>query len=560
MSKIHFRISTKLYLIVALGLIGSFMPIVAAYTGSQKMTRAGVAVYEVGMTGVERASKYMLEFEKARGQLINIGSEMDLEKQKFLNQNYTDILNKMRLDLKESALDGKLGAEEARLIEKSINEFDQIGKKIVELAASFAQEQIGKIVNGDFATKDSATRKAIESYADVQKRQAEDSVSELKSASKTMMVIILILGCFAAGMIAAVGITLARGIARRINGLTNAMTALVNDKLDTNVPDVMESDEIADMARAVEVFKNNAIERKRLQKKNDDETSGRMARAQRMAEHVKNFQTNIRTVTETLDQAANELEETANVLTNAADSASNKSSAATASAETSSQNVNLVAAAGEELAASINEIKAQIEHSRAITVSASQQANAAVSLVENVDATSVEVAKVLDLIAEISQRTNLLALNATIESARAGEAGKGFAVVAHEVKQLANQTNKAASEVSSKISDMRERIMSSVESIHSINKTIQEVDHSSSAISSSVDQQHHASAEIGHSAVQAAKHTEDVNQSIKDLLESSATVQDSSARVHTAAKTLTAQIQNMKDIIGGFLSAVAADG
>ena len=74
-----------------------------------------------------------------------------------------------------------------------------------------------------------------------------------------------------------------------------------------------------------------------------------------------------------------------------------------------------------------------------------------------------KVGKVAQQIDAIAKQTNLLALNATIEAARAGEAGKGFAVVAGEVKQLANQTSAATSEISETLktlTDQAERLTS----------------------------------------------------------------------------------------------------
>jgi len=548
-------ISAKLYFIVALGVVCAFLPVVAAVRGSHTMTAAGHAVYDVGMNGVESALNVRIDFERAKARVINAVSEMDLDKQNEHKKAYQDLLSHLLEKVRgagDASTSGPMG--------EALTAYDVSAQKVFNYASLFAQDQAAQIITGELSAADEAMKDAIGRYVAGQKSQASTKVEELQETGRLMILSIIGLGVFSGGLLALIGVTLARGIARRIHGLTFSMTALADEKLDTFIPDVRQDDEIGDMARAVEIFKTNALERRRLKQQADEETERRMARAQRMAAHVQDFRAQATDVVNSLNQAAEELEETANVLAQAADQAGKKSATAAESSNTSSENVSIVAAAGEELAVSIKEIKVQLNNSRAVTVAATEQVNGAVGSIEQLDRTSEDVAKVLDLIAAIAEQTNLLALNATIESARAGEAGKGFAVVANEVKQLANQTGNAATNVSSQINAMRDQIAHSVAAIRTISQTVGEVDSASAAIASSVEQQHAASCEIGRNATHAAENSKNASLAVMDVLTSSSTVRESASSVLASAQTLSGQVSRLTETVEKFLSAVQADG
>jgi methyl-accepting chemotaxis protein len=96
---------------------------------------------------------------------------------------------------------------------------------------------------------------------------------------------------------------------------------------------------------------------------------------------------------------------------------------------------------------------------------------------------------VVQLIAGIAKQTNLLALNATIEAARAGEMGKGFAVVASEVKDLANETATANSQIGAQVGGIRSGTQHAVEAIEEMRALIEELDRCQRVISEIVTEQ-----------------------------------------------------------------------
>ncbi|MDP3415131.1 methyl-accepting chemotaxis protein [Falsiroseomonas sp.] len=125
--------------------------------------------------------------------------------------------------------------------------------------------------------------------------------------------------------------------------------------------------------------------------------------------------------------------------------------AASAAADETAGNVQLVAAASEELAASIGEIARSMANSRTATDAAFEQTVSVAQSTEALANAAQAMTSIVGLIRNVASQINLLALNATIEAARAGEAGKGFAVVASEVKNLAVQAAAATQQISGEI-------------------------------------------------------------------------------------------------------------
>ena len=162
--------------------------------------------------------------------------------------------------------------------------------------------------------------------------------------------------------------------------------------------------------------------------------------------------------------------------------------AAKASGE-ASVSVQTVAAASEQLSASINDISRQAAHAAGIANRAVGQAQQTDTTVQGLAKTANRIGEVVGLISDIASQTNLLALNATIEAARAGEAGRGFAVVASEVKSLASQTAKATEDISEQIADIQKVANEAIDAIKAIGGIIGEVNEVATAIATAVEEQ-----------------------------------------------------------------------
>ncbi|HTY65511.1 MAG TPA: PAS domain-containing methyl-accepting chemotaxis protein [Alphaproteobacteria bacterium] len=215
-----------------------------------------------------------------------------------------------------------------------------------------------------------------------------------------------------------------------------------------------------------------------------------------------------------------------------------------AAAEQTNGQSTTVSTASEELAASVNEIARQIAESSRVVHVAVTEAQKSESMVSELVTAAGKIGEVSKLIADIAGQTNLLALNATIEAARAGDAGKGFAVVASEVKSLANQTAKATEEIEQQIKGIQESSHSTAGAIREIAKIIGQVSEISTSISGAVEEQSAA--------------TREVSQNISGVTQAAAETGRNSASVLSEAQSLSQQSTELEGRVDKFLLSVRA--
>ena len=151
--------------------------------------------------------------------------------------------------------------------------------------------------------------------------------------------------------------------------------------------------------------------------------------------------------------------------------------------EVTSGSVQTVAGAAQQISQAIQESAAQVtQASEFVKFTAAETQRVGDEMAQLVKAVQ-DITSAVDLIQDIAAGTNLLALNATIEAARAGEAGRGFGVVAAEVKALANQTQRATSEITARLTAVQSSCSTVATSIELIIKAMHGVDSLSQAMS-----------------------------------------------------------------------------
>lgn len=186
-----------------------------------------------------------------------------------------------------------------------------------------------------------------------------------------------------------------------------------------------------------------------------------------------------------------------------------------------SLSVNSGATAIKELNISLNDVSANSERSMVIITDARQKAQQTNDIIQKLNRSSKQIGRIVNVINDIADQTNMLALNAAIEAAGAGEAGKGFAVVANEVKELAKQTAEATEEIGQQIEDMQNNMADAVSAVETINKVMEETTHITNTIAAAVTQQSAITGEISASILKAAQEVNLISDEIQAVADKS---------------------------------------
>ncbi|TLP44794.1 HAMP domain-containing protein [Cohaesibacter sp. CAU 1516] len=387
---------------------------------------------------------------------------------------------------------------------------------------------------------------------------ARQTYDEFLAASNSLTNSLLLLGVLSLLIMGGLSVFFARISMAPLQKLNRSVTEIARENYDVELPDSEREDEVGELSRSIEVLRDNALERHRLEATSQQDQTMREKRQQAIEVMIDEFRSSSMELLGNVSSNMDSMKQTANLLSSMADQTSSKATGSASASQVASGNVQTVASAAEELAASIEEIKRQVSETTQVVELATNATRETTETVSGLSHSAQKIGDVIALIQAIAEQTNLLALNATIEAARAGEHGKGFAVVAAEVKGLANQTSKATEEIASQIQGIQGSTEDAVRAIQGIAETMEKVNEYTKTISLAVDEQGSATYEISQNVARAASGTQEVAGNMDELSAAAAETTNAVDEVEQKSRDVAAQTERLREEVDHFLKGVAA--
>ena len=478
--------------------------------------------------------------------LLNNGTADDL---KAADAGFNGLVQRLNLVIKAVG-EGQEASQLGKVL-KSATAYQEAYRQANQISTDLRTLTSKDLLNASTAIADKVA--AVRAAASVESTSIGVATTGLIETIRRMLLIVAGVSLVGAVVLAFV---IGRSISRPVVAISRAMEKVSDGDLRTEVPGRGRKDEVGAMADALEVFKTSLAQA--AEARAADEAAQAELRRAEVRQLADMFEQTVGGIASSLAAAAGQLNGSAQTLSQSSTDVTQKASTVATASEAASAGVGTVAAAAEELASSIAEIGRQVNESTEVASTAVQDASETAAKVRELSEAARKIGAVVDLINTIAGQTNLLALNATIEAARAGEAGKGFAVVAAEVKQLADQTAKATSEIGAQVAAIQASTADSSDAIMRITETIGHISKVSNTVAGSVRDQGMATQEIADSVQKAAEGTSTVASNIVKVGEAAGDSAAAAQEVLHASDALSAQAERLQGELQRFLVTIRA--
>ena len=378
----------------------------------------------------------------------------------------------------------------------------------------------------------------------------------------------------------------AQVISRPIEAMTSAMKRLASGDLDTAVPHSGRHDEIGAMASAMQVFRDGAIEAKRLEEeatairtereaatREEAERQNRVVReistglerlaSGDMTHHIaspphdpfpqayESLRMAFNTVVDRLAQTISRISDVAQQVRAGADEINNAAGELSSRAETQAATLEESAAALNQMNEILREtaeraksVERASSQNRDLALASANVVNDAVSAMRGIERSSEQISRIIGVIDDIAFQTNLLALNAGVEAARAGDAGRGFAVVASEVRNLAQRAAESAREVRGLILESATQVKSGSELVGKTGESLDVIVRRTSEVSEQI-------AAIALSANEQSVSLNEINAGVRQLDQ----VTQQNAAVAEEATAASVALRQQAGLLAGEIGA-----
>jgi methyl-accepting chemotaxis protein len=408
------------------------------------------------------------------------------------------------------------GGDFAKPLLAKRHQVDSGNANVSDLQVFYLQKDPASWLTKSSALLDQTSTDISQSLNDTSKSAARAStLSASFTAGGTLLALLL-------------GLCVAFYTAKSITGplarLTTSADAISSGDLSGVELPITSTDELADLARAM-----NAMQR-----------------------NLREMIGSVSTSAERIARASEEFSATGQQITANSEETSAQANVVSAATEQVNRNLQTVATSTEEMSASIGEIAKNACEAAKVAGEALKAAMQTNATVTKLGESSGEIGQVIKVITSIAQQTNLLALNATIEAARAGEAGKGFAVVANEVKELAKQTAKATEDISRRIAAIQTDAKGAVEAIATISRIISRVNDISTTIATAVEEQSATTSEMSRNVAEAARGSGEVARNITGVAHAAQGTSSGASESQKAAHELAEMSTQLRGLVAQF--------